>query len=214
MTRRTTRRPTRAAVALTGAVVAALLATPAPAQAAPRAAADSFALYAGGTYTVDPIANDDTVLSLPPSSGPLSLCGVSGVDQQRVYVEQSGDSLVVEVSDTFQGTTRFSYEVCQGDQRDQGTVTLAVTRLQDLRAVKRKGTRGRVVFSNPNDVAVEVSWGSASSGRADASRTVPADRAITISTTRKSIYWVGLYSDQDVLVVVGDGVVTGLQRTR
>ncbi|MDO9455805.1 hypothetical protein [Nocardioides sp.] len=201
----------RAALAVAGSVLAALVAVPAPAFAAPVAHDDSYALYAGGTYTIDPIANDDTTLL---SSGALSLCGISGVDQQKIYAEQSGDSIVVEVGEGFRGRTRITYEACQGSQRDSGTIILDVARLTDLTGAKKKRARGRVVFTDPNAVAVRVSYGSASSGRPDTTRTVPARRSITVSTSRRSIYWLGLFSDRGTIITVGDDVIRGLQTTK
>ncbi|MCW2816825.1 MAG: hypothetical protein JWN84_4280 [Nocardioides sp.] len=204
----------RLTLALAGGVVTALVAVPTPAHAAPRATDDAFAVYAGGTYTIDPIANDESVFSLPPTSGPLTLCGLGGVDVQRVYVEQVDDTLVVEVSDVFAGTTQIAYEVCQGNQRDAGVITLTVRRLRDLRGVKKRGTRGKVVFSNANSVPVSVTYGSAQSGRRDATRTVAPSSSITVSTARRSIYWLGVHDDGGVVVTVGDGVLTGLQARR
>lgn len=202
----------RLTLALAGGLVAALVAVPAPAHAAPRATDDTFAMYAGGTYTIAPVANDESVFSLPPTSGPLTLCGLGAVDGQRVYVEQVDDTLVVEVSDVFAGTVQIAYEVCQGNQRDAGTITLTVQRLRDVRAVKKKGTVGKVVFTNANRVPVDVTYGSASSGRRDATRTVAPSSSITVSTARRSIYWVGVHDDAGVVVTVGDGVLTGLQK--
>ncbi len=211
MTSRTRRAVLTAAGALAGVVASASLAAPAPAGAAPQATPDVLAMYAGGTYRVDPVANDRSVFSLPPTSGPLTLCGLGAVDGRRLFVEQTGNTLVVEVADDFQGTTRFSYEVCQGGQRAPGTVTIGVTRLQDVRAVKPPGTRRTVVFRNRNAVPVTVLYGRVSSARADATITVPAGRSTTITTSRRAIYWLGVYSDRGVLVVVGDGTVQRLR---
>lgn len=211
MTSRTRRAVLTAAGALVGVVATATLAGPAPASAAPQATADAFSMYAGGTYTVDPVANDRSVFSLPQTSGPLTLCGLSGVDGRRLYVEQDGNTLVVEVADDLEGTTAFSYEVCQGDRRAPGTVTIDVARLRDVRATRPAGTRRTVRFTNRNPVPVTVLYGRVSSARADAVVTLPPGRSTTITTARRAIYWLGVHSDRGVVLVVGDGTVQRLR---
>lgn len=202
-------RRTRAAVALGALLTTAVVAVPAPASAVPEPEPDRYRLYAGGVYTLTPLDNDDTSFL---SSGELSLCGVSGVDDQRLQVQQAGDTLVVEALDTYRGTTTFSYQACQGDDARTSTVTLVVDRLADLRAAKKPRTRGKVLVTNSNAIPVRVTYGSATSGRSDATRTVPARGTITITTPRKVLYWLGLHDDAGVLVTVGDGVVEQVQK--
>lgn len=203
-----TRRTTRVAVAVASAAVAALVAVPAAAFAAPVANNDRYPMYAGGTYTIDPLTNDDTTVLSPEA---LSLCGISGVDWQRVYVERSGNSIVVEVRGDFRGRASITYEACQGNQRDSAVIIIDVARLADLKGVKKENTRGKVLFTNSNNVAINVTYGSASSGRSDASRTVPAGRSITVGTTRRSLYWVGLLSDDGVVINLGDETIYRVQ---
>ena len=126
-------------------------------------------------------------------------------------MRQAGDTLVVEALETYRGTTTFSYQACQGDDARTSTVTLVVDRLADLRAAKKPRTRGKVLVSNGNAIPVRVAYGSATTGRPDATRTVPARGSITITTARKTLYWLGLHDDAGVLVTVGDGVVQPAQ---
>lgn len=206
------RRTTRLALALAGALASgALVFVPAPAFAAPVAVDDEVAVYAGGTYTIDPLANDSTRFSLPINNNPLSLCGFTNNDPNRVYVEQSGDQLVVQVRDAIAGTVEIPYDACQGSERASAVVHVDITRLADLTGVKKR--KGKVAFSNSNPVPVQVSWGSASGGRADATRNVLAGGTITIGTARKAIYWLALYFDDGVMIRVGDDTILNLQNT-
>jgi hypothetical protein len=202
------RRTTRIAAAVAGVAVAAVIAVPAPAFARPLPKADRYAMYAGGTYTVDPLDNDDISFL---SSGALSLCGIRGVDTDKLYVVQSGDSLTIEVRDGIRGSSQITYDACQGNQRATSTITIAIAQLVDLSGVRKPNTKGKVLFTNRNDVAVQVTYGSDGSGRPDATRTVPAGRSITVATSRPSLYWVGLYSDDGVQILVGDNSIYKVQ---
>ena len=199
-----------AAAATVGAsVVVGLLAAPAHAALAPLD--DRAAVYASGTYRLDVLANDEVT---PSGSGDLTLCGVSGVDPQRLYVDVVGEELRVEVSDRFAGTTQFTYDACQGDSRESATVVLSVSRLVDVTAAKPPRTRGKVRFTNSNTVPVRVLWGGASGGRPDASRTVGARQTVTISTRRSAIFWIAQHLDGAVPIDTGDGTVRRLRSFR
>lgn len=182
-----------------------------PAAAAPAPADDGYTVLAGGTYTLDPLANDETT---PFSIGPLRLCGVVGLDRQKLHAQIVGDRLAVELVRGFSGRTRITYAACQGDERATATVTLQVVRLADVRARKVKGSKGRVVFANPNTVGLTVSWGSSTSGRPDARRVVPAQGRIVVSTKRSSLYWVAYAVHEGAVVTTGDGELRRLQRRR
>lgn len=205
------RRHQRALLGLVGTVVAAaaaFLVVPVPAIAAPIANADSYAVYSGGTYTLTPIANDGkTFLSF----GDLSLCGVTSSDPNVVYLEQVDNTIVAEVRRGIRGETKISYEVCQGNDRATGVITLTITKITDLKGAKKAGVRGRVVFTNNSTVPVRVTYGSASSGKPDATRDVAAGKTLTIATTRKSIYWTGQYVDGESTILVGDATIKNVQ---
>lgn len=190
------------------AVASSVLAVPAPAFAAPTARPDSYTALAGGSYTLQPIANDEKGFL---NFADLSLCGVSESDQTVVYLEQDGDDLLVEVRRGFVGTTQVRYDVCQGNDRSTGTITLRVIKVAELRGAKKQGVAGRVVFTNPNSVPLQVTYGSASSGKPDTSRTVPANGSLTIATTRPSLFWVARYLGDSQAIVAGDATITSVQ---
>lgn len=207
-------RPRRLAALLATTVAAALVAVPAaPAHAVPAPSDDTFLVYAGASYTLDPLENDST---FPLPGGELTLCGLRGGDPQRVYTAIEDDLLVVEAVEGFRGSVELEYDACQGDSRGTATIVLEVDALADLRATRKRGARGftlpgKVLVRNPNPVAVRVSWGDATTARADGTKLVGPGRTVTVSTQRRSLYWVGLHLDGDVVVVVGDGVLRRLR---
>lgn len=212
------RRRPRPALGLAGmlgalvAAVAAVVAVPTPATAVPPSAvADGYTVYAGGTYTLTPIANDEKGFL---NFADLALCGVSAFDQGILYLEQVDNTIVIEVNRGFRGSTTIDYQVCQGNESDTGTITLTVDKVGELKAAKQKGVAGKVVFTNGNSVPVQVTYGSASSGKPDATKTVPANGTITIATKRASIYWVGVYVADDLRVIAGDATIKSVQSRR
>ncbi|CAN5369129.1 hypothetical protein BH11ACT8_BH11ACT8_31950 [soil metagenome] len=211
-------RPVPAGVAIAALVLATALAPTAvaadPGQR-PVTADDEFFGYAGAEYTIDVLANDTTSFL---SSGDLSLCGVSVGDQvgRSVYAEIDRDdpSLVfVETNRNAEGTVEFSYDACQGNQRETATVKLTIDRLAPLRVV-RLHQRGRLAVRNPNDVKVAVVWGSNRSASGDGKRGVPAGGSIKIAVKRKRIAWVGYLRDRGATVIAGDGTVTNIKLPR
>lgn len=209
------RRHQRALLGLAGAVlvvVVALLVAPAPALAAPVANDDRYPAFSGGTYTLTPLENDRTTFL---SSGELTLCGVTQADPRYLYVEQVGDTIVVEIREGVRGATTIAYEACQSGRRDAAVITLDLTRLTPLSAVKVARTAGRVLFTNRNDVPVEVTYGNASSGRRpDGTRTIAAGGTLTVPTSRRSLFWVGRHLDRDATIFVGYSTVKNVQSAR
>ncbi|WP_139983495.1 hypothetical protein [Nocardioides litoris] len=201
------------ALALAGLLAGPLLAvtavtTAAPAQAQVLPSDDVFLVYAGSRYTLAPLANDGAV----GDRGRPRLCGLRGGHPSRAYVETSGDRVVVEALGGWRGTLTYTYDVCDGESRASATMTVEVDALLDLRARRKRGAPGAFVVRNPNQVPVTVSWGSESSGRPSGTRSVPANRAVTLKVRQASAYWVGFVRDRGVVVTAGDGVVRGLRR--
>lgn len=205
-----------AAVALIAAIASTLGPTGAGAEPVnrPIPTADTFAAYAGGTYTIDVLANDTTSFM---SQGPLSLCGVTVSDQvgRSVFaaIDETDPNLVyIETNRTSDGTVQFSYDACQGSQRKTSTVTLTVSRPQPLVVEKKKNRPGKLVVSNPNAGSVMVLWGSDRTATSDGKRSVPGTGSIIIDVDRPRIAWLGYLSDDGATIIVGDGTVTGIEQ--
>ncbi len=206
-----TRRTTRAALTVVGSLLTALVVAP-PAQALITSAApDTFRVYTGAEYRLDPIANDTYIGGPRPT-----LCGLdlTSVDAGSVYVEQEGDLLYVEASPGATGPVELGYEICQGAQRAAGEVRINLRSLRDVAGAVKPRTRSRVLFSNRNTVDVTVQWGDVTSGRPDGHRVVPAGSTITVRVTRRQIYWLGYLRDGETVVTVGDGVIRKIPQPR
>lgn len=206
------RRLTWAAAILAGSL-APILAVASPSEArVPIAADDTFPIYTGAEYLLDPLANDADF----PFDNPLTLCGVelpAGADQ-KVYVEISDNQLFVEADPGATGSVDVTYTACSGSQSDSATATIKLRRLRDLTGKVRARTKSRVQFRNTNNVGVTVQWGDVTSGTADGRRVVPANATIVVKVTRKKVYWVGFLQDGDAVVTVGDGVIRGIPQPK
>lgn len=200
-----TRRTTWAALTLVAGLLSALVVT-APAEArVPLATDDTFKVYTGAEYLLDPLANDTEF----PFGNPLTLCGfeLDPADEAKVYVEISDNQLFLEANPGATGSVVVSYTACSGDQSDTAEAKIQLRRLRDLVGTVRSGTRSRVQFRNSNNVDVTVQWGDVSTGKADGSRVVPAGSTVVVKVSRRQIYWLGYLRDGDVVVTVGDGVI-------
>lgn len=180
----------------------------------PVATADTFAAFAGGTYTIDVLANDSTSLL---SQGSLSLCGVHIDDQtgRTIFAEidETNPNLVyLETNRTADGNVTFSYDACQGTQRATSVVTVTISKPEPLSVTKKKATRGKLVVKNPNAGAVRVLWGSNRNATSDGNRNVPGRGSIVMKVDRPRIAWVGYLQDRGATIVVGDGTVSGIKQ--
>lgn len=206
------RRLTWAAAILVGGL-APTLAVASPSEArVPITADDTFQIYTGAEYLLDPLANDTDF----PFGNPLTLCGFElpeGADQ-KVYVEISDNQLFVEANPGATGSVAVTYTACSGSQSDSATATIKLRRLKDLTGVVKSGTKSRVQFRNTNNVGVTVSWGDVTSGTSDGQRVVPANATVVVKVNRKAIYWVGFLQDGDAVVTVGDGVVRNIPQPK
>lgn len=179
----------------------------------PVANDDSFSVYASGEYTLDVLGNDTTTLL---SSGDLTLCGVTVDDttQQVLYAEidRTDPSLIfVETNRNANGVVSFTYDACQGDQRDTSTVQVDISKLASPKVTKPR-KRGRITATNPNDVRLQILWGSNRNNVNDGRRGIRADRKVIIKVKRRRIFWVAYLVDQGTVVVAGEGTVKRIKK--
>lgn len=180
----------------------------------PIAEDDAFGVYASGEYTVDVLSND-TATGLV--SDPLTLCAVTVGDQaqQLLYAEidRNDPTLVyLETKRTASGVVTFTYDVCQGDERDTSTVTVEITRLAAPKVRKLKNRPAQITARNPNEVGLKILWGSNRVNVNDGQRGIPAGRTVNISVKRTRIYWVAYLRDQGTIVVAGEGTIQKIKR--
>lgn len=206
--------------ALAGLVLPALVVAPATAAPGPSSRPlpqdDAYGVYASGEYTFPVLENDSTSIL---GDGELTLCGVT-VDpatQQSLYAEidrTDPSRVYLETRPTASGEVSFTYDACQGDRRATSTVTITITRLSSPTVAKKKNRRARITATNPNDAQVEIIWGSNQAHVNDGRRVIGAGRTVTIKVSRTRVYWVAFVRDQGAVVVVGDGTVQKIKKTK
>ncbi|MGA8846997.1 MAG: hypothetical protein WB471_10325 [Nocardioides sp.] len=183
--------------------------------ARPVANDDSFSIYASGEYILDVLSNDSTTLL---GTGDLTLCGltVPKTVQQVLYAEIDRDDpsqIFVEANRNAKGVVRFTYDACQGDQRDTSTVRVDISLLASPKVTKAR-KRGRISANNPNDARLQILWGSNAMNVQDGERSIGPGRRVTIAVERRRVYWVAYLVDQGAVIVAGDGTVTKIKPRR
>lgn len=181
----------------------------------PVANDDSFSVYASGEYVLDVLANDTTTML---STGDLTLCGVtvSAATQQVLYAEidrADPSQVFVEINRSAEGVVSFTYDACQGNQRDTSTVSVDISLLSSPKVTKPR-KRGRIRAANPNDAKLQILWGSNRNNVNDGQRSIGAGRKVTIEVNRRRIYWVAYLVDQGAVIVAGEGTVQRIKRAR
>ncbi|CAN5363416.1 hypothetical protein BH09ACT12_BH09ACT12_09850 [soil metagenome] len=184
--------------------------------ARPIANDDSYDVYASGAYLLDVLANDDTSFL---SSGDLSLCGVSVDDANSTVLYAEIDrtdptKVYFETNRVAQGVFSFTYDACQGDQRDTSTVTVAVDRLITPTVGKRENRRGQLSATNPNSDDLQILWGSNRTNAVDGERRIRSGRTVKIKVERRRVYWVAYLRDQGAVVVAGEGTVKKIRKPK
>lgn len=175
------------------ATTAGLAALPLPAAqaatgSAPVTAPDSVTVYAGGTATIEPAANDTD-----PDGDDVTVCRIGQDPTGKVLGlvdPETGTVFVVTRPRLKPGSYTLTYYACDFSYLTPGTITVTVERAPRIKAVAVASRPGLVRFTNPADFAVTILWGSRSENQPDGRVRLPAGESRTVRVHHERLVWI------------------------
>ena len=191
---------------LTGALAASFavaLAQPASA-AAPITRDDHVSMYAGQMRVVKVLANDSD-----PDGDTLAICriGQDSASSDKYFVDFSQGELLVGLNPGVKGPITITYYACDYETLVPATLTIDVKKVVPVTATKADRP-GRLRFTNKNDRAVKVLYGSLKEDHPDGTVRVPAHSSAVARVHRHRIFWIAIL---DRTAMAGRGHVRGIE---